>query len=61
VENWDLHIAVNLTGLFNLTRLVLEHLVRVPPEDGDGERGVVILVSSTAAVRFSFLLLPLVY
>ncbi|KAJ7173479.1 3-hydroxyacyl-CoA dehydrogenase [Mycena filopes] len=50
VETWDLHLAVNLTGLFNLTRLVLEHLVRVPPEDGDdGERGVVILVSSTAA------------
>jgi len=49
VETWDMHIAVNLTGAFNLTRLVLEHLVRVPPEDGDGERGVVILVSSTAA------------
>ncbi|KAJ6617028.1 hypothetical protein B0H10DRAFT_1348780 [Mycena sp. CBHHK59/15] len=49
VENWDLHLAVNLTGAFNLTRLVLEHLVRVPPEGPDGERGVVILVSSTAA------------
>jgi NAD(P)-dependent dehydrogenase (short-subunit alcohol dehydrogenase family) len=48
--NWDLHLAVNLTGTFNLTRLALEHLVRVPPEDGDGERGVIILVSSTAAV-----------
>ncbi|KAJ7777179.1 hypothetical protein B0H16DRAFT_950441 [Mycena metata] len=56
VENWDLHLSVNLTGLFNLTRLVLEHLVRVPREDGDdGERGVVILVSSTAAVRLTFL------
>ncbi|KAJ7708981.1 short chain type dehydrogenase [Mycena rosella] len=48
-ENWDLHLAVNLTGAFNLTRLTLEHLVRVPPEERDGERGVVILVSSTAA------------
>ncbi|KAJ7483294.1 3-hydroxyacyl-CoA dehydrogenase [Mycena latifolia] len=48
-ENWDLHLAVNLTGTFNLTRLTLEYLVRVPPEEGDGERGVVILVSSTAA------------
>ncbi|KAF7345438.1 3-hydroxy-acyl-CoA dehydrogenase [Mycena venus] len=49
LDNWQHHIDVNLTGPFNLTRLVLEHLVRVPPEDGDGERGVVILVSSTAA------------
>ncbi|KAJ6580874.1 hypothetical protein B0H19DRAFT_486894 [Mycena capillaripes] len=49
VENWERHLAINLTGPFNLTRLVLEHLIRVPPEDGDGERGVVILVSSTAA------------
>ncbi|KAJ6457426.1 3-hydroxy-acyl-CoA-dehydrogenase [Mycena vitilis] len=49
VENWELHLAVNLTGAFNLTRLVLRHLIRVPPEDGDGERGVVILVSSNAA------------
>ncbi|KAJ7233090.1 3-hydroxyacyl-CoA dehydrogenase [Mycena rebaudengoi] len=48
--NWDLHLAVNLTGTFHLTRLALAHLVRVPPEEGaDGERGVVILVSSTAA------------
>ncbi|KAJ7249495.1 putative 3-hydroxyacyl-CoA dehydrogenase [Mycena haematopus] len=49
IENWQRHLDVNLTGAFNLTRLVLEHLVRVPPEDDDGERGVVILVSSTAA------------
>nr|GAT56611.1 3-hydroxy-acyl-CoA dehydrogenase [Mycena chlorophos] len=57
VENWERHINVNLTATFNLTRLVLEKLVRVPPEnepgpDGirsDGERGVVILVSSSAA------------
>ncbi|KAJ7623817.1 3-hydroxy-acyl-CoA-dehydrogenase [Roridomyces roridus] len=50
LENWQRHIAVNLTGVFNVTRFVLKHLVRVPPEEGaDGERGVVILVSSTAA------------
>lgn len=41
---------VNLTGSFNLTRLVLEHLIKVDPEPGsDGERGVVIFVSSAAA------------
>ena len=37
----------------NLTRLVLEHMVvDVKPEEGsvDGERGVVIMVSSAAAV-----------
>ncbi|KAF7309519.1 3-hydroxy-acyl-CoA dehydrogenase [Mycena indigotica] len=55
IENWDLHLAINLTAPFNLTRLVLEHLIRVPPEPeptagtSDGERGVVILVSSSAA------------
>ncbi|KDR70867.1 hypothetical protein GALMADRAFT_254482 [Galerina marginata CBS 339.88] len=47
---WDSVIAINVTGSFNLTRLVLEHLVKVEPEDGeDGERGVVVLVSSSAA------------
>lgn len=41
----------SLTGTFNLTRLALQHLVSVTPEEGpDGERGVVILVSSSAAV-----------
>ncbi|KDR71975.1 hypothetical protein GALMADRAFT_253279 [Galerina marginata CBS 339.88] len=50
LEVWDSVIAINLTGSFNLTRLVLEHLVKVEPEDGeDGERGVVVLVSSSAA------------
>ncbi|KAF9459310.1 3-hydroxy-acyl-CoA-dehydrogenase [Collybia nuda] len=47
---WDFTIAVNLTGTFNLTRLVLQHLVTVDPEeDADGERGVVVFVSSAAA------------
>lgn len=51
LELWDFTIAVNLTGSFNLTRLVLEHLVKVTPEEGsDGERGVVVLVASAAAV-----------
>ncbi|PPQ94437.1 hypothetical protein CVT25_002528 [Psilocybe cyanescens] len=50
LELWDFTIAVNLTGSFNLTRLVLEHLVKVTPEEGsDGERGVVVLVASAAA------------
>ena len=53
LDIWEFTIAVNLTGSFNLTRLVLEHLVKVDPETGsDGERGVVIFVSSAAAVGF---------
>ncbi|KAF8878868.1 hypothetical protein BD779DRAFT_1612982 [Infundibulicybe gibba] len=47
---WDFTIAVNLTGTFNLVRLALKHMVKTDPEDGsDGERGVIILVSSSAA------------
>ncbi|PPQ71889.1 hypothetical protein CVT24_006863 [Panaeolus cyanescens] len=50
LDLWDFAIAVNLTGSFNLTRLVLEHLVKVEPEaTSDGERGVVIFVASAAA------------
>ncbi|KAJ6485577.1 3-hydroxy-acyl-CoA-dehydrogenase [Mycena sanguinolenta] len=50
LDLWDFTLAVNLTGTFNLTRLALRHLVKVAPEDGpDGERGVIVLVSSAAA------------
>ena len=51
---WNFAIDVNLTGTFNLTRIACKHLVKVPPEDPDGERGVVVLVASSAAVRFIF-------
>lgn len=44
-------MAVNLTGTFNLTRIACKYLVTVPPEGPDGERGVVVLVASAAAVR----------
>lgn len=51
LDLWEFTIAINLTGSFNLTRLVLEHLIKVDPETGrDGERGVVIFVASAAAV-----------
>ncbi|KAF5384612.1 hypothetical protein D9757_007491 [Collybiopsis confluens] len=50
LDLWDFVLAVNLTGTFNLTRLALKHMVRNEPEEGpDGERGVIILVSSSAA------------
>jgi len=47
---WDKVIGVNLTGTFHLTRLVAKHLITVPREQGpDGERGVIIMISSTVA------------
>ena len=42
---------VNLTGTFNLTRIICKQLVTVPSEGPDGERGVVVMVASMAAVR----------
>ncbi|GLB43268.1 putative short-chain dehydrogenases reductases (SDR) family protein [Lyophyllum shimeji] len=50
LDLWDFTLSVNLTGSFNLTRLALPHLIKVEPEDTpDGERGVVVFVSSAAA------------
>ncbi|KAF7313169.1 NAD(P)-binding protein [Mycena kentingensis (nom. inval.)] len=49
LEEWSQMLAVNLTGSFNLTRLALKHLIQVEPEGKDAERGVVVLVSSSAA------------
>ncbi|KAJ3718851.1 3-hydroxy-acyl-CoA-dehydrogenase [Lentinula raphanica] len=50
LDLWNFILAVNLTGTFNLTRLALKHMVHNEPEEGqDGERGVIILVSSSAA------------
>lgn len=53
-ETWNLTMDVNVSGSFHLARLVVKHLVNVNPEDTpDGERGVVIFISSEAAVRSS--------
>lgn len=46
-------MEVNVFGTFDLTRLVCEHLSSVTPEGKDGERGVVIMVSSASAVCLS--------
>ncbi|KAF5342998.1 hypothetical protein D9758_013700 [Tetrapyrgos nigripes] len=49
-ELWHFTVGVNLTGTFDLTRLALRHMVRLEPESGpDAERGVIIMVSSSAA------------
>lgn len=55
LDLWNFAIQVNLTGTFNLTRLACKYLAQVEPEGPDGERGVVIMVASSAAVRFSLL------
>lgn len=49
-------LAVNVAGTFDLTRLVCQHLVNVPPEGDDGERGVVVMVTSAAAVSHCVML-----
>ena len=50
LDLWNFAMEVNLTGAFNLTRLVCKHLINVAPEGDDGERGVIIFVASAAAV-----------
>lgn len=49
LDLWNFAIGVNLTGTFNLTRLTCKHLAQTEPEGPDGERGVVIMVASSAA------------
>ncbi|KIK62014.1 hypothetical protein GYMLUDRAFT_73014 [Collybiopsis luxurians FD-317 M1] len=51
-ETWNRVMAIHLNGTFHLTRLVAQHLILVPREEGpesDGERGVIVMVSSTVA------------
>jgi phosphoribosylaminoimidazolecarboxamide formyltransferase/IMP cyclohydrolase len=52
LDIWNSTLDVNLTGTFNLTRVACKYLVTVPPEGPDGERGVVVMVASAAAVRW---------
>jgi len=49
LDLWKFALDVNLTGTFNLTRLACQHLIKGEPEGPDGERGIIILVSSAAA------------
>lgn len=51
LDLWQFAVDVNLTGTFNLTRLACKYLAQVEPEGPDGERGVIIMVASSAAVR----------
>ncbi|KOS17577.1 3-hydroxyacyl-CoA dehydrogenase type-2 [Escovopsis weberi] len=49
LDGVDFVLGVNLRGTIDLVRQSVVHLAKVPPEEPDGERGVVILVSSSSA------------
>jgi NAD(P)-dependent dehydrogenase (short-subunit alcohol dehydrogenase family) len=40
---------VNVRGTIDLIRQVLPHMAKTDPVDADGERGIVIMVASSAA------------
>jgi NAD(P)-dependent dehydrogenase (short-subunit alcohol dehydrogenase family) len=40
---------VNVRGTIDLIRQVLPHMAKTEPLDADGERGIVIMVASSAA------------
>ncbi|KAK5111590.1 hypothetical protein LTR85_011819 [Meristemomyces frigidus] len=45
----DFVININLRGVLDLIRLCLPHMTTTEPTEPDGERGVIIMVSSSAA------------
>ena len=49
IKSFDFVMNVNVRGSIDLVRQLLPHIVKVEPEGQDGERGVIILVSSSAA------------
>jgi 3-hydroxyacyl-CoA dehydrogenase / 3-hydroxy-2-methylbutyryl-CoA dehydrogenase len=49
ISSIDFVININLRGTLDLIRLSLPHIIASKPAKPDGERGVLILVSSSAA------------
>ena len=49
LKGFDFVMNINVRGSIDLVRQFLPHLIKVEPETPDGERGVIILVSSSAA------------
>ncbi|KAF2665022.1 putative short chain type dehydrogenase [Microthyrium microscopicum] len=49
IEAIDFILNINIRGTLDLVRLCMAHLVKVTPTSPDGERGVLILVASSAA------------
>jgi len=53
MKGFDFVMAVNVRGSVDLVRQFLPHMAKVEPEEGDGERGVILLVSSSAAYAYA--------
>lgn len=49
MKGFDFVMDINVRGSIDLVRQVLPHLSQVKPESPDGERGIIFLVSSSAA------------
>lgn len=49
METLDFVLNVNLRGVLDLIRQVLPHIIKTEPTRPDGERGIIIMVSSSAA------------
>lgn len=49
LDSMDAVLNINLRGTLDLLRQSLPHMVNVKPDGPDGERGVLIMVSSSAA------------
>lgn len=49
LKGFDFVMGVNVRGSIDLVRQLLPHLTTVEKQGEDGERGVVVLVSSSAA------------
>ena len=49
LKGFDFVMNINVRGSIDLVRQFLPHMIKVEPEAPDGERGVIILISSSAA------------
>ena len=49
IKAFDFVMNINVRGSMDLVRQVLPHLSKVEPEGSDRERGIIVLVSSSAA------------
>ena len=49
LKGFDFVMSINVRGSIDLVRQFLPHMIKVETEAPDGERGVIVLVSSSAA------------
>jgi 3-hydroxyacyl-CoA dehydrogenase / 3-hydroxy-2-methylbutyryl-CoA dehydrogenase len=49
MEMFDFVMNINVRGVIDLIRQFLPYWIQTKPDDPDGERGVIVLVSSSAA------------